>query len=373
MKKTTCRLCESPVREAIAFNALPMVNSHAPELYPCGLSWCEACGHIQSTYVVGATLQYGDYRFRTGDYPWLVGHYKRFAAEIMAKFNPFSVVEIGSNDGTLLGFLPARITALGIDPCGLPSLVETLKACFDENMGRVLAESRGQADVILCNNAFAHIDDLSSVVRGIKRLLAPHGTFIFEAAYGLDMLEGNYFDTIYHEHLDFHTVSPLAAFFERTGLRLYRLDYNDSKGGTIRGFVCHQELSTEPDTSVLNHCVAEDSERPHYPHRFEDFERVLQSRRQTLHNAIGDAQIIGYGAGAGGIASMYHLGLEKRVSVILDDAKGLQGEVVSPENIPVMSPEYFYDSTGSIVVLAWRFAEQIKRRHPQLAGRIIVP
>src|SRR5262249_16901697 len=115
--------------------------------------------------------------------------------------------------------------------------IPTLTGFFNEALAARILKEQGPASVITANNVAAHIDDLAGVMRGVAKLLAPDGVFVFEVSYLVDVLEKTLFDTIYHEHLDYHPVEPLVPFFASCGLQLIEAQRVDSHGGSLRGVV----------------------------------------------------------------------------------------------------------------------------------------
>ena len=379
MMKTTCRLCDSPDLAAVAtMPDLPLVDAYsktpnAQPLYPCNLQMCRACGHIQLSEVIPPELLFqSEYLFRTADYPWLVAHYERYAAEAAQEFSPYSVLEIGSNDGTLLKMFEDRgCKVLGVDPSSVPASVETIRQRFNTQTCIYIYDylHRDEFDLIIANHVFAHNDDLAEIVRNVKSLLAEDGVFIFETNSGLDLLEAHLFDIIYHEHMDYHTVTPLLGFFARYGLTLFRVEHNDSKGGTIRGYVCHKDARpVEP--SVRLAVDLESSVGATHPNIFREFNERLEQRRKRVLDQLGDGLFVGYGAAAGGIATLYHLGLEKRINWLVDDSPRRHGMYAPHCNALVRGPETL-EPGQKIVILSWRYAEQIKAKHSAL--QFIVP
>ena len=153
-------------------------------------------------------------------------------------------MDIGSNDGTLLKFFKARgLRVVGIDPAAqiagqaTRDGVPTIPAFFDLELARRIRREHGAAAFVTANNVFAHSDSLPEMAEGIRELLADDAVFIFEVSYLLDILEGKLFDTVYHEHLCYHSVKPLAAFFDRHGLEFIDIERLPNKGGSMRGLV----------------------------------------------------------------------------------------------------------------------------------------
>lgn len=379
MRKTTCRLCNSAdLASAARFNDMPLVDrySRAPNsepLHPCALDMCRACGHIQLSEVIAGEAMFGEYLFRTADYPWLVAHYEAYADSVFREFAPQFVVEIGSNDGTLAKmFADKGCSVLGVDPSDVPSSVPVIRAFFNEKTVQAIARP---ADLVIANHVFAHNDDLESIVRGVKLLLAENGVFIFETNCGLDLLERHLFDIVYHEHMDYHTVTPLMSFLASIGLTLFRVEHNDSKGGTLKGYVCHAGARPE-ETSVLIAAQLEGAVGATSPGIFREFNERLEQRRKRLLDQLGTRPFIGYGAAAGGIATLYHMGLAHRCAWIVDDSPRRHGMHAPHSNLVVKPTDTLYcyethhDFTA-VVVLSWRYAEAIKGKHPLL--EMIVP
>ena len=382
MKRITCRLCDSSSLHVVAdLNPLPLVDAYskAPNtvpLYPCGLRMCADCGHIQLADVVNPSLLFEDYLFFTADYPWLVEHYRKYAASVYAEFRPAFVVEIGSNDGTLAKMFEEQgAHVLGVDPSNVPASVPTLPEYFTSTVAERIRVEHGPAHVMLANHVFAHVDDLKSVVEGIKLLLATDGVFVFEAGSGLDMLEEHYFDTVYHEHLDYHTVSPLVRFFKRMGLEMFRVEHNDSKGGTIRGYVSHAgRRDIEPSVTLA--MEIEEACGATRPGVFREWNERLMQRRTSVLNQLNERHFVGYGAAAGGIATLHHLGLADRCLWLVDDSPRRHGMYAPHSNLLVKDTAslYGYDTHHGftkIIILSWRYAEVIKLKHPNL--EMIVP
>lgn len=155
------------------------------------------------------------------------------------------VVEFGSNDGCLLRhYKEAGMRVLGVDPArnlaemATASGIPTIPEFFNEEIGTKIKEEHGEPKLICANHCCAHIDDLPGVIRGVKALLSPDGLFIMEVGYLLSVFTGNLFDTIYHEHCDFHRVAPLCGFFARHGLKLVDAKHVDIQGGSLRCGYC---------------------------------------------------------------------------------------------------------------------------------------
>ena len=251
--KTICRLCEgnnldsvldlTPTPLANEFVTSDLIKIDQPT-FPLGLSLCEDCSHVQLKHVVNRNAMFTDYVYVSGTSKVFVEHFKNYAKQVLDTFKPEKhslVIDIGSNDGTLLKFFQdAEYKVLGVDPAkniaklANDSGIETLIDFFDSKLAEEIMIDRGRAEVILANNVFAHIDNLSDVTLGIRDLLTEDGIFIFEVSYLKDVVEKNLFDTIYHEHLSYHSLKPLTKFFHRHGMKIIDAREVSSHGGSLR-------------------------------------------------------------------------------------------------------------------------------------------
>ena len=396
-----CRLCGSrELVQVLELAPTPPANAFVPEAklaepqeaYPLDVWFCGNCKHIQLLDVVDPTVLFGDYPYVSGTAPVFVRHFEDYAAEIVSRFSLDSgdlVVDIGSNDGTLLRpFQAAGMTVLGIDPAraiaasASASGIETLPDFFTRETAARIGERHGKAMCITANNVLAHIDDLAGTADAVRELLAPQGVFVFEVSYFVDVFEKTLFDTIYHEHLDYHTVGPLPRFFAAHGLDLFAVERIDSHGGSLRGFV-------QLDSSKRGHVGVEaliDGEVARGLDREETL-RDYSSRIDTLGRKLGALltelrddgnRIAGYGAPAKATTLMHHFGIgTAEIEFIVDDnplkqslySPGLHVPVLPSSSIAERGPDY-------LLILAWNFAEPIMEKCADFAqdgGRFIVP
>jgi SAM-dependent methyltransferase len=323
-----------------------------------------------------------------------VAHFARLAETISRRFEvgPTSfVVDVGSNDGTLLKqFQALGITkVLGIDPAaeivrdanagGVP----TLESFFDPSVARQIRSSHGAADILCANNVFAHAEDLAGFAEGVRDLLGPQGVFVFEVSYLVDVIQKLLFDTIYHEHLAYHAVAPLVRFFERNGLRLFDAERVDSHGGSIRCYVCPAAAS-HTNTDRLAGLLRREQELGLFsPGVYREFKGRIEERGRQLRERLGPIveqgqMVAGFGAPAKLTTLMYQFGLDhERISFIVDDSPLKQGRYTPGTHIPVLPPAALYERRpGWCVLFAWNFADAITKKHAAFTdagGRFIVP
>ena len=401
-RRATCRLCSSAdLEKVLALGHTPLANafvrreslSEAQPTYPLDVYLCRNCAHAQLLDVVDPAVLYKDYVYVSGTSPVFVRHFEEYARYIVNRFAlPANglVVEIGSNDGTLLRcFKEHGLRVLGIDPAeqitrgAIASGIDGIVGFFTPELAHEIRRDRGPADVIAANNVMAHIDDLSQVMDGVRRLLGPDGIFVFEVSYLKDVVENTLFDTIYHEHLDYHTVQPLVGFFRRCGLELIDVMHVDSHGGSLRGVV---QLAGGPhrvEPSVAAFIEGERRMQLDQPAAFHRLAREIERIRTELLGQLRrlkqeGKRIAGFGAPAKMTTLMYHLEFEPDViDFIVDDSPLKQGLYTPGMHIPVLpTSELYVRRPDYVVILAWNFAETIVQKHAAFrdaGGHFIIP
>lgn len=397
--RNDCRLCgASTLDKVLELPATPLANEfpmHAggeQEEFPLWLAACRGCGHVQLPVVVSPERLFRDYVYVSGTSPVFREHFRRYATEMIARLTlePNDlVVEIGSNDGTMLKvFAGARMRVLGIDPAvaiarrASAEGVETWPEFFsDEVATRILA--RGRARLVVANNVFAHADDLAGIARAAKMLLEPNGAFVFEVSYLADVLRGTLFDTIYHEHLSFHAVEPLIGFFSRLGMSVLDARRVDTHGGSLRVTVSPKDgLALGLSAAAL---VAEERAMGlgREPHKlFTAFGDTIASRKTSLLALLREARaaggtIAGYGAPAKATTLLRTFGAEEFLDFVVDDSPHKQHLWLPGGRIPVLPSSALVERHPShLLILAWNFAESIlDKLEPYRAagGTCIVP
>jgi SAM-dependent methyltransferase len=405
-KRGDCRLCHSqsldlaaPLGEmSIATPNFKIVGAarDAPVFraaIPLELYHCRDCGHLQILHIGNPEIQYRDYVYTTSISLGLSEHFRAAAAAIIKKrrLSPAAfVIEVGSNDGTLLRcFKEQGIRVLGIDPAveiagrATRDGIETLPEFFDESLAAGIAEKYGAADVIIANNMIANVDDLDSYVRGIGRLLAPEGVFIFETQYGVDVTESNLLDTIYHEHLSYFKVRPLGLFFKRFGMRLIDVENISIKGGSIRVTVQSESGSDPVDQSVDSHLARERAlgvDRPEYFRAFlAKVEAIKRELNATVDKCHADGrEVAGYGVSVGTLALLTQFDLTKKIDFLADDDTSKGNMLSGPGyDIPIVTPrEFAARKAGITIVFAWRYTDPIAAKQPgyfAAGGKFVVP
>ena len=299
------------------------------------------------------------------------------------------VVDIGSNDGTLLKFFKNHgLRVVGVEPAGFvvnmawASEIPTVQGYFSLDLAKTIKGEWGPAKIISANRVIANIDDLADVAAGIRVLLEPDGVFVFETGYLVNILENDLFETVYHEHLGYDSVKPLDTFFRSQGMELIDVEHLAMKGGSLRGTA---QLIGGPrgvSTSVAELIAKEESMGIYSAEPFKAFTKRIEATNLKLNGLLSELEangntIAGYGASQTSTTMIYHFGLGEALSFLVDDDPKNQGQFTPGHHIPVLSPEAIYDRNPDyVLMLAWRYAEPIIRKHRTFldqGGHFIVP
>lgn len=387
--RETCRLCGSGLREVLRLADTPLANElvDAPgtpqAMFPLFASTCVSCGHYQCPVVVRPALIFQSYPYVSGTSPVFREHLSRLGRKLSAGLFPDDlVVEIGSNDGTLLRQFTPPVRSLGVDPAR--NLAEratrdgalTYPGFFDAAVARSIRRSVGRARLILALNVLAHSDDLDGIAAACAELLADDGELVFEVAYLPDMLHDGTFDMHYLEHLAFHHLAPLVSFYDRHGLTLYDAEHVDSQGGSIRCWVSKKRRApTDRLVAMLERekaLVTADA--------LDAFKARIASAKAELTELLGKlkargAKIAGFGCPAKATTLLHHFGIGRETLDYLVEENPLKVGKFSPgKHIPIVGVERLKeDPPDFLLLLAWNFAPDIMRRFPEFEGKWILP
>ena len=398
----TCRLCGgaqletvlslAPTPPANAFVTAERVDE-VQALYPLDVGLCGSCAHVQLLDVFDPAALFEDYVYVTGTSPSFVAHFESYAADVIAGFGLAAgelVVDIGSNDGTLLrAFQAAGAQALGIEPAKAIARranaegIETRTGFFDRALAQAIRDERGPARFVTANNVFAHIDDLGGTLDGIASLLAPEGVFVAEFSYLADVVEKTLFDTIYHEHLDYHSLGPLIGFFEAHGLDLFDARRTPAHGGSLRIFAAPTRARRPIGAEVGRRIEDERRLGLDRASTFRRFGENIGRRGAKLTSAVRELRaegkrVAGFGAPAKATTLLFHFGLGRdELDFIVDDSPWKQGLYSPGLHVPIVPAEAIArEKPDVLVILAWNFAAPIMAKHQAFrdrGGRFLLP
>jgi SAM-dependent methyltransferase len=399
-----CRLCGlDRLQKVLSLTPTPPANAFrgADELaqpqtcYPLDLYLCQDCTHVQLADVIHHETLFNDYVYVSGTSPAYVEHLRDYAADVHARYGGAHqrVLEFGSNDGTFLQFFqefgytvlgidPARAIAEGADAAGIPTRCDF----FGSACATALLAEGYQPDIILANHVYAHIDDLRGVTASVSALLPPGGFFIFEVSYLQDVIEHMLFDTIYHEHVAYHSVRALLGFLRGYGMEIIEVQRTAHQGGSLRVFAQRHGVGVTlrpVDPSVPQFLAQEARWNLDKPATYHAYAERIAGLKQRLLTELRRRKQAGetlaaFGAPAKATTLMYHFGIDASLIDCIIDSNVLKQGLYSPGlNIPVLPPTALAErAPDAVVVLAWNFADSIMQRerdYVQQGGTFIVP
>ncbi len=397
----SCRSCgKRGLQLILSLGNMPLANALLTEeqlsqpepTYPLDLVYCPSCTLVQITETVPPEVLFREYTYFSSFSDTMLEHAQQLVQHLIATLNLSSeslVVELASNDGYLLQFfLPAGIPVLGIEPAsnvaevarkkGIP----TINEFFDKQLALQLRQQGKQADVIIANNVLAHVADLHGFVEGIRMLLKPDGTAVFEVAYVKDMIDADAFDQIYHEHLCYYSLTALNRLLESHQLRVVGVEKIPTHGGSLRVYVQHYN-GASPDSRVEALLREEQSWGVHRFASYKSFAERVQQRRQNLVRLLqrlkaDGHRLAGYGAAAKGTVLLNYFRIGKDlIDFIVDRNPHKQGRYVPGVRLPIYDPSKLLEEMPDYtLILAWNWAEEIIKQqseYRQRGGRFILP
>ena len=343
-KRKNCRQCESDdLSLAIKLKKSPLANDYSSSKesiskikYPLDVYFCNNCKHLQLLDVVNPKKLFENYVYVSGTSPVFVEHFKNYAKYLVDKFSGNGLaIDIGSNDGTLLRFFKnLGFSVIGIEPAkkiaeqSKKNGIKTIVKFFDPLLAETIEKQEGKAKFITANNVFAHIDNPISFLEGVRILLSPDdGVFSFEVSYLREVIKNNYFDTIYHEHLDYHTLLPLKKLMLRCGFEIIDAIPINTHGGSLR--VISQlkggkyTISSSVERLIKEEKILGLDSLVTYQKFSENIYDVGEKLKKVLKEIkLQGKSIIGYGAPAKATTLMHHFEIgEDIVDFIVDDSE----------------------------------------------------
>lgn len=400
-KDASCRSCgKNGLHGILDLGRMPLAGALLTEeqlkepepYYPLEAALCPDCSLVQIIETVPPEVLFcRKYPYYSSFSDELLRHSRQNALELvkMRGLGPKSlVVEIASNDGYLLrNFVERGIPCLGIDPAEGQALaarrsgVNTLDAFFSESLARELKEESGSgADVIIANNVLAHASDINGFLAGIKVLLKDGGAAVIEVPYVRDLIEKCEFDTIYHEHLCYFSVTSLDKMFRRHSLFLNDIKRLAIHGGSLRLYVGQREDVSGNVKAALEEESSEGMDRFEY---YEDFAERVKTIKETLRANIfslkaSGKRIAAYGAAAKGSTLLNYAGIgHGAIDFAADRNIHKHGLFMPGVHIPIHSPsKLIEDMPDYVLMLAWNFAGEILEQQKDfisMGGRFILP
>lgn len=394
-----CRGCgKSDLPVVLSLGSTPLANAlrSASELdvpdprYPLDVALCPACALVQLVETVDPAVLFADYAYLSSFSDTMLRHAQAYAERVLQSWTLGAnalVVEIGSNDGYLLRhFRQAGVAVLGIDPARAAAAaaeragVPTRTAFFGRDLADQLVGEGIRADVVVANNVMAHVPEINDVVTGVVRLLKDDGVFVIETPYVRDLLDRLEFDTIYHEHVFYYSLTALRALLARHGLRVIDVERVSIHGGSIRVTAAARG---RPNDAVFAMMEEEAAWRPHDPETYAAFAARVDALRFELSGLLRERKASGrrlaaYGAAAKGTTLLSVIGVgEDVLDFAVDRNPRKQGRYMPGTKVRIYPPEHLLEAMpDDVLLLTWNFRDEIMKQQAEYrrrGGQFIVP
>ena len=397
MALTNCRICGAahvtPVVD-LGFHPLadtflpPEVQLGAEVAYPLQLGLCGDCGHVFTLYPVSAEDRYQkhDYSYDSSNSQVSIAHFREFAQAVITAAQPAAnalVVDIGSNVGTLLSHFQnaGYANVLGIEPSGNISRlandngVRTFTQFFDATAAGLIG-TLGSVDVLLSANVVNHADDMRGLFRTARDVLSPNGVFVFEVPYLLDLVQGTAFDTIYHEHVHYCGIKPIARCLAGAGFSIWKVERLEYMCGSIRVYA---RPGTAHAAEVLALIADEEAFGLYAANTYAAFMERTQRVKSTVNRQLWDiraagGKIIGIGAATKGNTFLNYCRIDADLVSYVTDASPLKvGKMTPGSHIPIIADSDIDKDATHALILPWNIAPFLQKKLAHLGLKFYVP
>jgi len=364
--------------------------------YPLELYFCCDCYAVQVTEKVNANVLFTDYFYFSSSIGTLREHFKRYAAEVTARFltpESSTVIEFGCNDGVLLCPLADQKirTVIGVDPA--TNVVRTIddprvqivNDFFSARVAHQLIERFGKADMVVANNVYAHIPDIQGVTRAVSDVLTYDGVFIFEVHYLGKMIEEMQYDMVYHEHLYYYSLLSATKHFERHGMVVFDVKPIPIHAGSMRFYVCKEGSRWAQESEQVKVLREQEIARGfNLPETFLRFASDVAASRDKLMKLLDrlrsqNKRIAGYGASGRANTMIQYCGIDHSyLEYMIDDAPAKAG-YYTPGSHFLIQPSAILeqpDPPDYLLLFAWSFLDEVAARctrYLKAGDRLIVP
>ena len=383
---TQCRLCDSKkIKQIYNFGLIPLGNNLQKfrlqsvncKKYPLSLMQCSKCNHFQLSISVNPKILYAkNYTYLTGVTKTFKKHFSDYSNWIIKKCKIKKgslILDIGSNDGTCLNYFKKnKMKVIGIDPAKKPSKIantngiNTINNFFNKETSSRIKKKYGQFDFITSHNVLAHTENIQEIFLSIFDLLKEDAYFCFEIGYFKEVVKHNLFDTIYHEHLDYHHATPLVKLLQSIGFSIIDLSTNKIQGGTLRLLLQKRKLKTK--IKKVDKFIKQEEKffkKINIKNKFQNFKETLLKLNLLIRKDIGKNKSI-YAYGSPTKASLLLINSKLNINMIknsFEDNPLKCNKYIPGTDIKIMNTKKIKIDLGSvIIILAWNFSKEIEMR-----------
>lgn len=397
---TKCQIClQENLLPILSLGHHATVHAHLNEqqlnepenTYPLNLVFCDNCGLSQLDYIGDPKVIFPlEYPYQTGMTNMLIKNFKQLADELEKKYElkPNDlIVDIGSNDGTLLQpFKDKKMRVLGIEPTNNAKIankngITTIQEYFTKSTAQLGVKNYGQAKIITLTNTFAHIFNLYEIMDGIKEMLDEEGIFVSESQYLVDAIEKNAYDTIYHEHIRFYTLTALQELFKRVGFSLVDAERILAAGGSIRVFAKKGQHSTSDRAQKI---IANEKEIGACDYKtLKSFAEKSIRAKILLSNLLTtlkkeNKKIVTVGAPARGNSLLNFVKIDHDLIDYACEKGGSPkiGLYTPGTHIPIVDEKKLFEEQPEYaLILSWHIGEELMKKLRELGykGKFIIP
>jgi SAM-dependent methyltransferase len=385
-----CRHCASELRHVfVDLATAPPSNAYLSEAdlrkpekyYPLRVLVCASCWLVQTEdYTSAAELFQDDYAYLSSTSSTWLQHAKRYVGSVATRFGlgPQScVVEVAANDGYLLQFVRERgIPCYGVEPTHRTALVarakgiEIIEEFFGEQVALRLTKDGRQADLMVANNVLAHVPELNDFVKGFATLLKEDGVATFEFPHILRLIAEGQFDTIYHEHYSYLSLTVVDRIFSANGLEIFDVEELPTHGGSLRVFAERRNSGRRPKSAAVRDLLAREAK---VGVNTLAYYQGFQAKADTVKNELlaylltakaKGLKVAAYGAAAKGNTLLNYAGVhEDLLAYVADRAESKQGQFLPGSRIPIVGEAHLRnDRPDRVLILPWNLKEEVTQQ-----------
>jgi len=389
--KFECRSCENiNLKRVVSLGYQPLANNllnkkeEKCELYPLEVNYCPNCHNCQLSVAVDPKKMFSNYLYTSSTSSLFRNHFveatKSYIKQLKLKPKKSYIIDIGSNDGIALkpfkdlGFNKI----LGIEPAkNLAKLANKNKIKTFNGFLELknLKKLKKNADLILASNVFAHSDKLKEMAECMLKLLSKKGTIVIEVQYLMNTLKDLTFDNIYHEHYNYWSLTSLVNFFKKFESTIFKAERINTHGGSLRIYIKKgKKIKTENNVKILLK-----EEEKFGIKKFETYKKFGEKINKLKENVVKNInelkkkhkKIIGFGAPAKATTALNFFGISSQIDFIIEDNKLKHNKFIPGVKIAIKDKKIIKDKNAPIIVLAWNFYEDIKKKNLNLSKKFI--